>query len=199
MRSALLVVFLACSGVGCVWSATEAQEWSRLDAEDEVFAAVLDSLFGSSHSDRRLVVRGTTWGVVPEQSPDVFRRSLEDFPELSPDAASDFLRINREPRRIEAIEHDRMRVEIVPDSVFTEFHGEDPEDPRVYWRRVRERFGGATTVVSFSRPGFNVARSEAFVEVGYLCGYLCGAGYEVLLRRSSDGWYVARLVRTSVS
>lgn len=199
MRSLLLLAVLGAAVTGCLWNAAEAREWSRLEAEGEIFSAVMDSVFGSLDSDRLLVRATTSRGFIQEQLPDVFRRSMEEFPDLNAEAAADFLRINQEPRRIQAIEHHRFRVEIVDDSVFAGFHDDDSPDPREYWTRVRDRFGGATTIVSFSRPGFSVDRNEAFVVVNYGCGSLCGAGYNILMRRSADGWHVARLVNTWVS
>lgn len=199
MRFLLLLAVLTGTVTGCALRTSHSTEWSRLEAEQEIFEAVLDTVLATWRSERLLVRRLTSRGFIQEQLPDRFLASLEEFPGLSAEAAADFLSANEEPRLIGEMKHPRFRVELVDDSVLTALQSTGSSDLRDSWRRVRDHFEGATTIVRYSRPGFNAERDHAFLVVNYGCGPLCGAGYNILMRRGTRGWYVARLVNTFVA
>jgi hypothetical protein len=63
----------------------------------------------------------------------------------------------------------------------------------LFWRAFYQRFPRSQGLVTFSRVGFNAARTQAVVLVTRGCGGLCGMGNVVLLDRDPAGrWRVVR-------
>jgi hypothetical protein len=58
------------------------------------------------------------------------------------------------------------------------------------WPGFQDAYPEASGVVSFSRVGFGANEDVALVEMGYLCGDLCGAGGLYLLVKEEGGWRV---------
>jgi len=58
------------------------------------------------------------------------------------------------------------------------------------WPGFQDAYPEASGVVSFSRVGFGADKDVALVEMGYLCGDLCGAGGLYLLAKEEGCWKV---------
>lgn len=67
------------------------------------------------------------------------------------------------------------------------------------WDRFYEEYPGSSGIVFFSRVGFNRDQTEAFVYAGRQCGWLCGAGYYVLLRKENGRWVIQQQISLWVS
>jgi len=71
-----------------------------------------------------------------------------------------------------------------------------PESKRTAYEREGSEVHG---IVSFSRVGFNKARTEALVYMSYVCGGLCGHGFTFWMEKSGDTWKVKEIIRMWIS
>jgi hypothetical protein len=199
MKVAAVAMLAATATGGCTARVRTPPEWDRLEAEEGVFVAVLNRVAADRHARRLLVRRKTSLGFLHEQLPDHFGKSVHAFRVLDSTAAEDFARMNEQSRSIERIGHTESRVDVVDDSVLGNPDATGSNDFFGHWHRLRDRFGDGTAVVTLSRPGFDRARKKAVMVLTYACGALCGAGYNVILRKEDTGWVVAKMVETWVS
>ena len=158
-------------------------------AEDSVWAAVLDSY----------AVPDTRYVVVRDRAPEGNAPAVtESRPRgTEPGTAEDFWKRIQQGRAIGPLPRTRVRVVLASaatlDSLPTGFDPADGEEPMRFWRAFYRRFPGSVGLVTFSRVGFNAARTQAVVSVTRMCGGLCGTGEVVLLDRDPAGrWRVVR-------
>lgn len=194
---------LACAAPLCAQEPADGAE----AAEDSVWVAVLDT--SAVPDTQYLVVRArTSKGLRDDGSMD---RPLADSrpPRLERETVNDFLERNLRPRAVGPLPDTRVKivlaVEATLDSITlrsdTSSGWTAASNPvERYWRAFRERFPHARGIMTFSRVGFNAARTQAVVNVSYSCGGLCGKGTIVLLYRDATGrWRVVRTTRMWVS
>ena len=67
------------------------------------------------------------------------------------------------------------------------------------WAEFYEEYPEASGIVSFSRVGFGENEDEALVEMGYLCGDLCGAGGLYLLVKENGTWKIQESLMVWIS
>jgi hypothetical protein len=60
------------------------------------------------------------------------------------------------------------------------------------WRTFYQRYPTATGIFAFSRVGFNLAQTEALVEISIVSGSLVGQSKIMLLRKSDDGIWLPK-------
>ena len=58
------------------------------------------------------------------------------------------------------------------------------------WQEFYRRYPHSSGLWSFSRVGYNVAKTEALVYLVHSCGMLCGTGHLYLLQKQDEGWMV---------
>jgi hypothetical protein len=198
-RVRLLALTAAAGALGCAAPLrTQARAAATPTAEDSVLAAVLEA--DSVPAGRRLVVRARTFDAShtgPVQSPAAGSRP----PGIEPETVEDFWERNEHPREIGPLPGIRVPVAFASEATLDSLpSGAAAGDADVFWRAFYQRFPGARGLVSFSRVGFNAARTQAVVSVSRGCGGLCGTGTLVLLARNPDGrWRVVGSVLMWVS
>jgi hypothetical protein len=166
--------------------------------EDSVWAAVLDSY--AAPDTQYVVVRDRT----PEGPPPALTESR--LVGIQPETAEDFRERNLQRRAIGPLPRTRVRVVLASEATLDSLPtGFDPnpgpgDEPTLFWRTFYRRFPRAVGLVTFSRVGFNAARTQAVVSETRGCGGLCGTGNIVLLDRDPSGrWRVARSAMLWVS
>ncbi|HEX5634448.1 MAG TPA: hypothetical protein VFX50_14505 [Gemmatimonadales bacterium] len=170
-------------------------------AEEEVYRAVIDSVYVRSTGQRIAVVRQTLDTACTE-----FVRSLcgsasdrmglrEEW--WKDEAASpawagmrdDLLRKSAAAAPLSvAFGHEAGVVAIDPAALDFTLADERP------WPEFRERYGGAAGFVRFSRVGFAPDRSRALVSVQWECGPTCGHRLALSLERRAGGaWAIGEM------
>ena len=67
------------------------------------------------------------------------------------------------------------------------------------WQMFYSKFPGAKGLIHLSRVGFNSERTQALVNVGIGCDWICGDEHLLLLIKHDSEWKVKSQVLTSVS
>jgi hypothetical protein len=68
----------------------------------------------------------------------------------------------------------------------------DDDDRGAAWKQFFGRYPNSSGNVRLSAVGFNAARAEAFVYASLECGYTCGTGRQIALRKGPGGWSIRR-------
>jgi hypothetical protein len=165
-----------------------------------VYAAVLDSLFVRASAGRLIVARPTLARTRAASEPDNPPAEVFAAGEVEPSTAASFRAANTQPATITTIPVARVRIEVVPDSVFANFPRRERTSPPVtsqfripespYWTAFYARFPDASGIIRFSRVGYSDDGREAAVAVSYSCGQLCGRGSIVVLEKRDGVWRV---------
>ena len=197
------VIAAALLGSGCVDPVRSVSVALGAEGDQNVYVAVLDSLFSSSTASHLIVVESTLeprW--VQSVRPSADQPPNADGVERS--TAANFRSANARSKRIAGIPGTRIPVEIVPDSVFANLpRGMTPQPPEAqnrepfdYWRAFRTQFPNTTGIIRLSSVGYSSDGEQALVEVSHGCGSLCGEGSIVLLEKR-DGVWMVRSIRTT--
>jgi hypothetical protein len=169
-------------------------------AEEEVYRAVIDSVYVRSTGQRIAVVRQTMdttctefvrtlcgnaterlglrdewWGA--ESGTPAFARMRDELLRKSAAAAP----------LSPAFGHEAGVVAIEPAALDFALADERP------WPGFRERYGGAAGFVRFSRVGFAPDRSRALVSVQWECGPTCGHRLALSLVRQGSAWTIGEM------
>ena len=67
------------------------------------------------------------------------------------------------------------------------------------WQGFYSKFSNSSGIIGLSNVGFNREMDQALVSTSKSCGYLCGAGYYVLLEKENGVWKVSSQTMTWVS
>lgn len=169
------------------------EERLRLDAQDRVWATVLDSLYSRTGQAVLLVADST-------EAPPRFglgdATGLAAFEtmgaELEPSLSADFLARNAEKGSVDVTHLTALGVRVPLASVSRTERADATIDPATGLHRFK-RHPGAGIVVSLSRVGFSPDARQALVHVVFSCGPRCGNTQLVLLTRERDEkWRVSR-------
>jgi len=74
-----------------------------------------------------------------------------------------------------------------------------PSNPEEYWNELRTRYPALIAIDEASRVGFNRARTQAVVLVGFATSVSGGEGEYVLLEKQSGRWRIAHRMRAWLS
>jgi hypothetical protein len=74
-----------------------------------------------------------------------------------------------------------------------------PRNPKDYWSQLRTMFPDLIAVTEASRVGFNRARTQAVVLLGFATVPLGGEGEYVLLEKQGGRWSVVHRLRAWLS
>jgi hypothetical protein len=196
------IAILALCGTGA-----QSQVGQHRPVDDaEVYAATLDSVFAHSSGHRIVVESRTEKGVSRSNRVASYWEQLEKIPGMDPSTFDSFEKENRERATLPRIDAKRIAVELADDTVFDNLKKIEIREDTTrltnagrYWKRFTARFGDALGVASFTRIGYNKARNEALLEMGFGCGSLCGEGRIVMLRKNQGVWRVVYMKLTWVS
>jgi len=181
-----------------------AQSTSFPTNDAEVYAAALDTLFGSQlrGTGRRLLVvdstqpcrRGGACG--PSFWNAVWRLAGSDSITVA-----EFEARSRNPSSLEDLRGGSGRIRLPSVTlVARDFYRDLPRtNPDLFWRAFRERFPATLGWATLSAVGYGDSGRQAVVYVEHHCGSLCGAGNLVLLRKTDAGWSVIAIEETWVS
>ena len=53
--------------------------------------------------------------------------------------------------------------------------------------------------ISFRRIFFNDIKTEGFLQIGVICGKLCGQGYDIWIKKIDNEWKIIKIKRTWIS
>jgi hypothetical protein len=67
------------------------------------------------------------------------------------------------------------------------------------WKKFYKKYPDANGIITFSRVGMNVWRTEALVYVSKGCGWLCGEGGFIHLQKDNGKWVIKREINLWVS
>jgi len=139
--------------------------------------------------------------VHPDSAKPLAQTIRQKLPEATRAAVNELVRIGEQPAIVNlqmGALRKGLRVHVVSDSNLREAlaieQGEGDD-----WQRFRAVYGGATSVVSFSRVGSDPSSGQALVVSSINCGTLCGAGNLVLLQRRYGVWSVMKVGNLWVS
>jgi hypothetical protein len=207
---ALLIVLC----LGCRWKNREGASQSnspkvQANSETESYAA-LAALIKDMYIDgetKLLVIESSC--PTPSQTPEppdakveemrqqMEKYAFEKMPELNRETIDDFHARAKECYSL------RLQLDIPVKYVIVGGKDLDPLFPKGEldraWSRFYAKYPGSSGIISFSRPGFNRAFTQALISTGRSCGGLCGAGHFVLLTKDNGGWTVKTKVPTWVS
>ena len=88
---------------------------------------------------------------------------------------------------------------IVLTKAFDQALMQDAHNPYEYWKRLRSRYPDLVAVYGASRVGFNRARTEAVVLVGFTVGPTGGEGDYILLKKEAGVWKIAHRLPAWIS
>jgi hypothetical protein len=154
---------------------------SREDADaQEIYETIINQMF--TYNDTQMVV---TMSKLGSYKPYYIINDFGLGPE--PETLCDYGAKNNEPEKpfpllnlaIPQVRLDRQEFQML----FEQNHFDG-------WKNFYERYPNSTGFLDFSRIGFNRAGDEAFVYASKSCGGLCGEGWYILLRKTSDGWMI---------
>lgn len=67
------------------------------------------------------------------------------------------------------------------------------------WKYFYKKYPNSSGYITLSAVGFNRAGDEAMLDASKSCGWLCGEGWSILLRKGPDGWYIKKKLMSWVS
>ena len=53
--------------------------------------------------------------------------------------------------------------------------------------------------ISFRRIFFNEIKTEGFLQIGVICGKLCGQGHDIWIKKIDNEWKIVKIKRTWIS
>lgn len=153
------------------------------DEETEVYEAVLRQIFGGNHARRVLVVASETVG------PESYGRRAPSFDWASAETFENYRAQNRLPKRFRQLQSLPATLALLDREEFSKLLKNLGSEA---WTRFEKDYPDSTGFIEFSAVGFDSTKSEALVYVERSCGWACGAGWYVLLRKDFDGWHVQK-------
>jgi len=161
---------------------------SREDDEYSVYSRVIDEMFTR---DAKVVV------ISSEMSGMIDGTAFQSGPSLGSctEAVDDFVANNRSPYRLTNSFHTKTKCLLVTDRqlapVFRTFDR--------WWHPFYAKYKGSAGLLNLRRPGFNRARTKAFLYATFTCGGLCGEGYNIILVKRDGAWKIKRSILMVVS
>lgn len=155
----------------------------RKAAVQEVYETVLREMFGGKSKD-----------VLPVIQPETIVYSLRPKAEVTFDGAAaetlkDFNVNNKIPGALPPLDCCVRRHVILGNNELEQIFGDRAVDG---WKVFDKRFPGASGYITFSAVGFNREYDEAFLYAARNCGWLCGDGWYVLLKKTERGWEIEK-------
>ena len=171
--------------------ANEDLPWVLEPEEYTIYAEVLDGWYAGS--DATPVIKDHT---VFYTSNDTVARELrhvqQELPALQQSAVNDFIAKNLRPYPLAAFINQRSRYRLLPESEFISLfqHGEEG------WGRFNARYPDSDGVLSLSRTGFNIARTQALVCIANHWNRLTASCLYLLLEKQADSsWMITKSIR----
>lgn len=167
-----------------------AQSARAVDASTEeydVYSAVIADWFAGTHYDR-IVIQNVTESndVTIERVNRKERYFARMFPALKNGVARDYNIRNKEPLRFKDSLELKMEYVLI----------DEKEIEKVFknrtWGEFYKKYPNSGGLVSLSRPGFNSGMNQALIYRQYWCGWLCGGGDYLLLKKSSGRWTIVK-------
>ena len=163
---------------------------------------VLDSMFvprgSNANRVKQLVILDSTFTFRRENIvPGVFN-DLYHLPGADSTAINDFAQRNLESHSLRYLSTLRLGIPIglvSRETLSSLPHG----DPEKYWGEFYRRYPGSGGSISFSAIGYGPDGNLALLMVATGCGSLCGAGYNVVVKKDAGRWRVRAIQMTVVS
>jgi hypothetical protein len=192
----LLLVLLA------LFVSAAAAEITR--AEEEVYAALLNSAYNEGHSDSQsvgsVIVAAGTVALRPflAHRKGPIAATHEWLAEASDAVVADFVRENREQAEVvfrRRLLKPELKLILADEATLARVLGTPAQGDG--WIRLDAMYPNSGGVLRFSRVGFDTRANQALVYIEHQCGPGCGAGRLVLLTRLSGAWYLYKTVVVS--
>jgi hypothetical protein len=152
-------------------------------AEEAVYQAVLDTLYPAGAGRGRTLLETTTFAactrcIEPETPRLVRQQQMDAFSESS------FASVQQDSTQLRPFSMDGRRLDVMPLEDMELFVGSNE------WDALKDAYPGVSSVVGFSRVGFNESGTEALVSVRIDSARSTGAAETMLLRKTGPGWRV---------
>jgi hypothetical protein len=121
-----------------------------------------------------------------DDNPDAFYEELKkSSDELLAETITDFRAKNKQAQRLKPRFDVKVKCVLVSAEEIDGFFRKEGVDG---WKSFYEKYPKSGGFVSFSRVGFNPARTQALVYQSHSCGGLCGGGSYLLYTKRDGGW-----------
>ena len=166
-------------------SATDANEIYRLLIHEQI----------KSNDEVKLMVleaETTSFVMVEDNSlepewkhPTAFHKMLkETMPDAESQTLDNYLLRNETPELLKVWNLDVKHVLVTRSDL--------PDSLGDFWGEFAKKFPNSAGLISFSKVGFNNQHDQALVYVGLSCGWLCGEGKYVLLKKVNGKWAIQK-------
>ena len=200
LKAATLLMFalLACSAsvVSSAWAkgALDNQSSSndQIDNDEyEVWSALIDELYAQDGVKLIVITEPTCCDTLNVHSRTDLQVRLGP---VSSEAVEDYAERNRQSLAFEKKFKLKTRYRIVPYAEIEKLF--DGSDLDTGWKTFYTKYPASGGYITLSRVGFNKAKDEAVVSVGWMAAPLRGQGNYVLLTRQNGSWKVSKKVGT---
>jgi hypothetical protein len=194
-------VLLLCCAIFVFAAHPQDQSSATKDSDadaDQIYSVVVAwraSHPGEGQTPKQLVFMDTTvqYSCLFADNSDCASKVKADLPkrfgdDLDPLLLDDFLARNRDTGRLsQTISTDLPKIwmsRAEEDALFKKHHDG--------WADFYKKYPGAGGIMSFSRVGFNERRDPALLYSTIGCGWLCGTGHYLLLKKDGGKWVLLK-------
>lgn len=126
--------------------------------------------------------------IIVQRIPEATRAVVDDLARVGENLATVRLKMN-------AL-RPGLRVRIAPNAELETLFDQSSRDGN--WERIKQKYG-TTTVLHFSRVGWDPKSAQALMGAITACGPLCGAGVLILFKREWGIWHIAKEYRVWIA
>ncbi|MET0648772.1 MAG: hypothetical protein ABW208_19335, partial [Pyrinomonadaceae bacterium] len=153
------------------------------DDAQQVYRTVLQEMFGGDDAWRLLVIRAETLDCSFRDE----ETGVTEFGGLASETVSNYNAVRGLPKRLPVLPGIKARLALLESCEYASmFKGREPDGRANF----NQKFPGSSGYIQLSAIGFNRTGDQAFLYVARNCGWLCGDGWHVLLRKTARGWEV---------
>ena len=201
MKKALLfVVILFVSLVESVAQHNSDVRKSVESNEYNIYKVVLKELFIKPDTKQLVIHKFTSGEFIGEQQSSQFQLLDRENIPVESETIENYNTLNKESVKLKYDFGTSTKVNLVTDAelrtILETFKAD--KSGKAYTDALMKKYE-TTTIIRFSRVGFNKSKNQALLHVGYTCGFVCGQGRYIILSKKNDGWIIKRTVMSWVS
>ncbi|HEX8266214.1 MAG TPA: hypothetical protein VF596_12460 [Pyrinomonadaceae bacterium] len=178
--------------------------------ESIIYKTVLDKLFITRKAKQLIVYKFTSGKSVGSKFVEEPEKKILLSPgrqnaPVEPETIENYDSLNRESIELTNTLGIAEKVHLVPDEELQPFldalkaYPMRPDVADKSYRDALLKKYGTTTIIRFSRIGFNKSRNQALIHVEYFCGSLCAGGDYLVLSKKNKQWTIVKGLDTWVS
>jgi hypothetical protein len=155
--------------------------------EYDVYSSLLKPFAEKNFKKVYLVREETSVGISLSESVDTKMSFIkEHFPKIEPVILDSFRQKNQQRYKLEDKFSKNTNTRILTDAEA----GEIFSDPKLGWDKFYLKYPESNGIFDFSRVGFNLNKTQAFLCIGRLAGPRAGRGDYLLLSKERGVWMV---------